>query len=173
MQAVRTAIVVIAAMAVGSCHSAPLPRPGAPVPKSIALERTICFGRCPAYQLTVNRAGGVSFVSRNREDSGRMGIGQVASTVLDSLYTRAIRIGFFALPDTLMADSTYCAQRATDMPSATVTIVTDSGAKSVVDYHGCFAKLPAATEKLNELRAFEAAIDTLTGSSRWTQPPNP
>jgi hypothetical protein len=125
---------------------------------------------CPAYQVTVDRTGSVSFVSRNPRDSSRAAAGGVAPSVLDSLYARAVRIGFFALPDTLVGNPTYCARQATDLPGATVTITTNAGTKSVNDYHGCAANIPAASEQLSELRIFEAAIDTLTGSSRWIQP---
>jgi hypothetical protein len=125
---------------------------------------------CPAYQLTLDRAGRVSFVSRNPRDSSRTATGRVAPAVLDSLYARAIRIGFFDLPDTLTGNRTYCSRWATDLPGATVTINTDAGAKSVNDYHGCAADTPAASATLSELRIFEAAIDTLTESNRWIQP---
>ena len=125
---------------------------------------------CPAYRLTVDRTGSVSFVSLNPRDSSRTAGGRVAPSVLDSLYARAVRIGFFALPDTLVGNSTFCSRYATDLPGATVTIITNAGTKSVNDYHGCAANTPAASEQLSELRIFEAAIDTLTGSSRWIQP---
>jgi hypothetical protein len=125
---------------------------------------------CPAYQLAVTRTGSVSFVSRNPDDSTRTATGRVAPSVLDSLYARAVRIGFFALPDTLTGNRTYCSRWATDLPGASVTITTSAGTKSVNDYHGCAADTPAASEKLTELRIFEAAIDSLTGSSRWIQP---
>jgi hypothetical protein len=36
--------------------------------------------------------------------------------------------------------------------------------KRVNDYHGCF------NEKLEPLRAFEARIDSVAGSSRWARP---
>ena len=81
-----------------------------------------------------------------------------------------MRIGFFALPDTLLGDSTFCWRYASDLPGATVTIDTNAGTKRVDDYHGCAADTPAANAKLSELRIFEAAIDTLTASSRWIQP---
>jgi hypothetical protein len=161
---------VVGALAVGSCHSAPLTRPESAVPKSITLERTACFGMCPAYQLTVNSSGTVSFVSRNPRDTARTATDRVAPSVLDSLYARAVRIGFFALPDTLIGDPTYCAHRPTDQASAIVKITTDTDAKSVVDYHGCTADSPTASETLRQLRLFEAAIDSLTGASRWIQP---
>ena len=125
---------------------------------------------CPAYRLTVDRAGAVSFASLNPGDSARTASGRVAPSVLDSLYARAVRIGFYALPDTLTGNRTYCARFATDLPGATVTITTNAGTRSVYDYHGCAADSPAAIKTLTELRIFEAAIDTLTGSSRWTYP---
>jgi hypothetical protein len=90
--------------------------------------------------------------------------------VIDSLYARAVRIGFFALPDTLIGKSPLCERYATDQPTATVTITTDVGEKGVRDYHGCLAGSPAAESTLGALRTFEAAIDSLTGSSRWIQP---
>ena len=164
------AIGVVGAVVVGSCHSAPLTRPGSAVPESILLERTVCFGMCPAYRLTVDRTGAVSFESRNPRDSARTATGRVAPSTVDSLYAQAVRVGFFALPDTLMGNPTYCARRATDLPGATVTITTGAGTKSVNDYHGCAADTPAASATLSKLRIFEAAIDTLTGSSRWIQP---
>jgi hypothetical protein len=163
---------VLSALVVGSCHRAPLRRPESKVPQMITLERTVCFGSCPAYQLSVTRTGSVAFISRNPSPpapTAKPAVWRVAPSVFDSLYARAVRIGFFALPDTLMGDATYCSRRATDMPSATVTINTDTGKKTVVDYHGCGAESPAA-KKLRELRIFEAEIDTLTGSSRWIQP---
>jgi Domain of unknown function (DUF6438) len=170
VKAVLAAAGVIGAPVVGSCHGAPLTRPESAVPKSIALERMPCFGACPAYRVSVEGTGRISFVSRNSYDDGRTANGVVASSVLDSLYARAVRVDFFAFPDTLVGNPPFCDSYATDSPTATVTINTNAGKKSVVDYHGCFAKSPAAQAKLRELRAFEDAIDTLTGSSRWIQP---
>ena len=125
---------------------------------------------CPAYLLKVDRMGSVSFVSRNPNEPIGTQTARVAPSVLDSLYARAVRIGFFALPDTLTGDHTYCTRWATDLPGAMVTIDTNAGKKSVDDYHGCLAKSPEAATQLSELRAFEAAIDSLTGSNRWIQP---
>jgi hypothetical protein len=170
VKAVLSVAGVLGALVVGSCHSAPLTRPESAVLKSITLERTICFGSCPAYRLTLERGGTVSFVSLNPRDSSRTGTGRVAPSVLDSLYARAVRIGFFALPDAVIGKSPLCEIYATDQPTATVTISTDTAQKSVRDYHGCIARSPAAAETLGELRRFESAIDSLTGSSRWIQP---
>ena len=169
LKAAVTALGILGVLMVGSCRSVPLTRESA-VPQSITLERSRCFGVCPAYRLTVDHGGNVSFASLNPGDSARAGSGRVAPSVLDSLYARAVRIGFFALPDTLMGNSTFCSRYATDLPGATVTIDTNAGTKSVNDYHGCAANTPAASGTLNELRIFEAAIDTLTQSSRWIQP---
>lgn len=161
---------VVGAAVVASCHSGAATRRESAVPQRITLERTRCFGLCPAYRLTVDRGGNVSFASLNPSDSGRAESGRVAPSVLDSLYARAVRIGFFALPDTLLGNSTFCWRYATDLPGATVTIDTNAGTKRVDDYHGCAANTPEASATLSALRIFEAAIDTLTGSNRWIQP---
>ena len=126
---------------------------------------------CPAYRLSVTRSGSVAFVSRDpppNAPTGKSAVWQVAPSVFDSLYARAARVGFFALPDTLLGTPTFCERYATDLPTATVTIDTDAGKKSVTDYHGCFAKSTAASAKLTQLRAFEAAIDTLSESTDET-----
>src|ERR687888_360851 len=44
---------------------------------SIVLERTACFGTCPAYRLRISAAGAVHFTSRNFGDSGRVATGRV------------------------------------------------------------------------------------------------
>ena len=170
VKGLSTAAGVAGALVVGSCHSAPLTRPESAVAKSITLERTVCFGRCPAYRLSMTRSGSVAFVSRPGPPAptAKSAVWQVAPSVFDSLYARAVRIGFFALPDTLLGDATYCTRRATDLPGATVTIDTHAGKKSVVDYHGCAADSPAAIVQLYKLRAFEAAIDTLSESTDQT-----
>jgi hypothetical protein len=170
LKAAVTALGILGVLIVGSCRSVPLTRPESAVPQRITLERTRCFGMCPAYRLTVDRGGNVLFASLNPGDSARGGSGRVAPSVLDSLYARALRIGFFALPDTLMGNSTFCSRYATDLPGAIVTIDTNAGAKSVNDYHGCAADTPTASGTLSELRIFEAAIDTLTEATRWIQP---
>ena len=97
---------------------------------------------CPAYRLTVDQQRECLVrIAQSAAIQPEIRVRRVAPSVLDSLYARAVRIGFFALPDTLLGDSTFCWRYATDLPGATVTIDTNAGKKSVDDYHGCAANI--------------------------------
>ena len=147
------------------CRTRP---PGAPaggaVPAadSIVLERTRCFGTCPAYRLSLARSGVVRFHSRNPGDEAREASGTVSPGAFEGLVQQAARLGFWSLPDQI-AGSALCERQATDHPTATVTLFGRRGAKRVEDYLGCF-------DAPQELRRFETAIDSVAGSRQWVRP---
>lgn len=141
--------------------------PGAAV-DSLVLERTRCFGACPAYRLGVDRAGVVTFAARSPRDSTRA-TARVAPATLGALVDRARRAGFFALPVRISGDPTLCPRRATDHPTVYLTIFAADTAHRVEDYHGCRTDDDAASP-LVALRALEVAVDSATGSSRWVRP---
>jgi hypothetical protein len=130
---------------------------------SLTLERTTCFGTCPAYRLRVTRTGAVLFVSRNPDDSGRSVTDSVSPQTYTQLLEQAQMAQVLDLPEEIARDQRFCPSRATDLPSATVTIFMPGLTKRVDDYHGCFWA-PAA------LRDFERAIDQMLGSQRWVRP---
>jgi hypothetical protein len=146
--------------------------PGAAVATldSIRLERTLCYGTCPAYQLQLDQAGRISFSSLNPGDSGRSAQDVVSPEALLFLQREAERIGFFALPDKLEGTA-LCADWATDHPTVTVTVFRREGLKRVVDYHGCFERADHSVRPVvAQLRTFEEIIDGVTGSFRWVRP---
>jgi hypothetical protein len=75
----------------------------------------------------------------------------------------AAGIGFFELPDTIMASPAYCGRARSDSPTAVTTIYTGAGLKRVVDYQGCYWA-PVG------LRQFEERIDALVNTKRWIRP---
>lgn len=131
---------------------------------SIVLERTGCFGSCPAYRLVVSRFGTIHFESLNPDDSGRTASGGLPKGAFDELDFAFRRGGLLRLPDRIADDSSYCAARVTDASTAIVTLFLPVRVKRVVDYGGCLWA-PAA------LRDFETAIDRFTRSSRWVRSP--
>src|SRR5688572_25371499 len=163
----RTNIVLLIA-ALSGCSSAPTPRPASEA-DSLVLERTRCFGTCPAYRLKLTAAGRVDFVSRGGDatrDSGN-----VSRATLATLVQRAEAFGFFALPERLQRGSPLCADWATDHPTVTVTIYRAGGAKAVEDYHGCSNRSDhSVVDVVRRLRDFEHAVDSATGSNRWVRP---
>lgn len=141
---------------------------------SLVLERTVCFGFCPAYRLRISSAEEIRFESHNRGDSARVAVDTAAPGTYASLVSRARAVGFFALPPEIAKDSALCPRFATDLPTAIITIFAAPTTKQVIDYHGCFPTTDATTlEPLRKLRAFEDEIDSTLRSSRWVRPNRP
>ena len=137
---------------------------------SIRLERTLCYGTCPAYRLQLDRGGRIRFTSLNPGDSGRSAQDSVSPEALLFLQREAERIGFFALPDDLVG-TPFCADSATDHPTVTVTVFRREGVKRVVDYHGCFERSDHSVRPaVAQLRTFEGTIDGVAASFRWIRP---
>ncbi|HEX6748886.1 MAG TPA: DUF6438 domain-containing protein [Longimicrobium sp.] len=128
---------------------------------SIVLERTRCYGTCPAYRLTLTRAGQVRFASVWPADTPP-GAGTIAAADFASLVDEAARIGFWELPARIEG-SRLCPTYATDLPSVYLTIHAGARTKRVDDYLGCMGT--------PELRALEVRIDSVAGSRRWIRVP--
>jgi hypothetical protein len=151
------------------------PRPATPPPAagpdtavtsaevdSIALERTLCFGTCPAYRVVLTREGAIHFRSLNPGDTLRVAADQVQPEAFTALVDEAGRMGFDRLPASII-DSPLCGGQATDFPSVLVTLFRGTQPKRVADSLGC-QKRPEA------LRAFELRIDSVAGARRWARP---
>ena len=142
-----------------------------PPADSIVLERSTCFGTCPAYRLRLSDSGEIRFESRNPGDESRRVADTVAAATFPALISRARSIGFFDLPSTIADDSVLCRNRATDHPTAIVTIFTKAQTKQVEDYRGCFETVEhEVLPPIARLRSFEVEIDSILGSSRWVRP---
>jgi hypothetical protein len=138
---------------------------------SIVLERSTCYGTCPAYRLRLSDAGEIRFESRNPGDNGRAGLDTVSAATLSSLVLRARDVGFFQLPSEIAADSVLCRNRATDHSSVVVTVFAKESVTRVDDYQGCFGTTGrGVAPQLSRLRAFETEIDSVLNSSRWVRP---
>ena len=138
---------------------------------SIVLERTACFGTCPAYRLSVTATGVVAFTSRNRGDSARVARDSISPETVTWLRDEAERRGVLRLPAVIADDHSLCPDRATDNPTVTVSMFRRDGVYRVTDYHGCFLSSDHTTAPaLEGLRHFEAEIDSVTRSNRWIQP---
>lgn len=138
---------------------------------SIVLERTLCYGTCPAYRLRLTGSGAVAFESRNPGDSGRVASDRVTPAVIAGLLAEADKLGFDTLPEVIAKDRRFCPDNATDHPTVTVTMFRRAAIKRVEDYLGCFARSDhSVTQLVAQLRAFEKSIDSTAGSARWVRP---
>lgn len=160
---------MLAGVLVGAaCHAASsAPAAQAVDADSLVLERTVCFGFCPAYRLTLVGDGTVRFITTARSDTLRRR-DTIAPRAFQSLVRDAHRIGFFTLPRDIAADRTLCPMKATDNPTVTVTIFRADSTHQVVDYRGCYAGTDlTVTSRLSALHRFENAADSVAGSKRW------
>jgi hypothetical protein len=142
-----------------------------PSADSLVLERSACYGTCPAYRLRLSDSGEIRFQSRNSEDEARRVTDTVAASTFPALISRARSIGFFDLPSKIADDSVLCHKMATDHATVVVTISTKAQTKRVEDYHGCFETVEhEVLPPIARLRSFEVEIDSVLRSSRWVRP---
>jgi hypothetical protein len=153
------------------CHRAEVRSAGDVGPErgdSIALERTLCFGFCPAYRVTVTRSGLIHFVSLNPQDSGRVADARVAVNEVDRLFAEAVALRLDTVPPKLPD----CRRLASDHPTAILIWYRSGGDVRITDYLGCHEYAPAGADMLRRLRALESAVDTVANVSRWVTRPN-
>lgn len=168
MPSTRSASALLMLLAVASCQPAHSTADTQRVDAdSIVLERSVCFGFCPAYRLTLQPSGAVHFVATTHGDSVQRA-DTIAPRTFAWLASEAHHSGFYTFPQEIARDSTLCAARATDHPTATVTVFRGDSTHSVVDYAGCYmGHNLSVAPTLAPLRRFESAIDSVAGSKRW------
>jgi hypothetical protein len=113
----------------------------------------------------------IAFASRNPGDSTGTRTDSISPGQVAGLVQEARRLGFFTLPPVIADDSTLCPLRATDHPTATLTIFSADSTQQVVDYHGCYSDHDrAVASRVRQLRQLEMRMDSVAGSSRWARP---
>jgi hypothetical protein len=129
----------------------------------ITLARSVCFGTCPNYKLTIYSDGkvsyeGIRFVKKVGKASGRISRAQ-----LDELVMEFTNIYYFNLPDSFQPGDKTCPEAATDMPSATTSLTWRGRSKKITHYYGCSG--PSTLELLTNL---EKKIDETVNVEKWT-----
>jgi Domain of unknown function (DUF6438) len=138
---------------------------------SIVLERSMCYGTCPAYRLRLSNGGEIRFDSHNPGEGGQRAVDTVAAAAFPALISRARSIGFFDLPPVIASDSVLCHVRWTDLPTVVVSVFAKAQKKRVEDYLGCVeTRDMEVLPSIARLRSFEEEIDSVLRSSRWVRP---
>ena len=138
---------------------------------SVVVERTACYGTCPAYRLALLRSGVVQFTSHNQGDSARVARDSIKPDAVAALLLAAVRLRVFDVPPVIAESPALCPDRASDHPTVIVTLYGAGEMRSIVDYQGCFLRSDHSTASgLSGLRAFEARLDSVAGAKRWVQP---
>ncbi|WP_415282862.1 DUF6438 domain-containing protein [Candidatus Nitrososphaera sp. FF02] len=114
----------------------------------ISLERTVCFGFCPDYTVTVFGDGTVVYEGRNYVAVEGEQRGQISKEDVRELVNEFYQVGFFNFDDAY-TDS------VTDLPSQTTSITIDGETKSVFRYGSKPPKLIILEDKIDEIAQTE------------------
>ncbi|HEX8598376.1 MAG TPA: DUF6438 domain-containing protein [Chloroflexia bacterium] len=117
---------------------------------NVTLDRTMCFGACPDYTVTVNGKGEVTFEGRHYTRV----TGKVTATIDQAKVAEIVRelhrADFFSL------DSDYSIE-VTDLPTITLTVQMGGRSKTVREYG-------AGPQKLHIL---QSRIDQIVNTQQW------
>jgi hypothetical protein len=112
----------------------------------ITLQRTTCYGNCPAYEVQIDGNGDVVFDGKRRRNISR--------EALQALLEVFRKANYFSL------DREYRIL-ATDLPTYIVSVSIDGQSMSVEDYGGLQVGMPTS------VRDVEDAIDETAGTRDW------
>jgi len=152
MNIMRAFSALFAAVVLASCAAAPTSAEQGPV--EITLQRTVCFGFCPDYTVTISGEGEVHYEGRRFVDAVGVRTATVPREDVQRLLQRFDEIGFDNLRDEYRAN-------VTDLPTTTITLTRNGHTKRVVDYGGLSAGMPEA------VRALQAEIDRVARTEQW------
>jgi hypothetical protein len=125
----------------------------------ITLERTQCFGTCPAYSLRILGDGTVEYIGREYVRIKGTASSRISAAAVQGLIEAANRARFFDLADKYdhIVSPDGSVMSVSDLPTTTTTIRIGDRHKKVVDYVGA----PPA------LVALEREIDRVAHTVRW------
>lgn len=128
----------------------------------ITLERTVCFGNCPAYRVSLDADGTVTYDGQSYVKERGKKTKRIRMDEFDALVTRFEASGFETL-----APPWKCppiSVQSSDMPSATLTLTRKAKEHRIEHYlgDGCAPKV------LGEL---EDAVDATVNVKEWIRCP--
>lgn len=151
----RAFLAVFGAVALIAC--APVDAPAQETgsgPVEIVMTRTVCYGFCPAYTLRIDGEGRVRYEGRQFVNVVGTQEAAIPRQDVERLLARFDEIGFDGLRDAYRSN-------VTDLPTTTISLTRNGRTKTVLDYGGTGAGMPAAVREL------QREIDRVAGSARW------
>jgi hypothetical protein len=121
----------------------------------IALERATCYGRCPAYSVTVRGNGRVTYVGEGFVDVIGKHEYEVPRNEVAHLVDLLRQHDIWSLRTAYRAD-------ITDFPIQTLTITLGGETRTIMDYAGELAGMPST------IKDFENTVDKVGRALEWT-----
>ena len=126
----------------------------------VSLERGPCFGTCPVYRVTIAGSGQVRFTGIRHTAQMGEATAEIPREQVEGLVSELRDGGYFDFADAYEPGTDTCGSAATDLPSATTSVVLEGRRKEVRHYYGC----SAAPQELVRL---ERRIDEVAGTAHW------
>lgn len=155
---VRFTVAVTLGLLIASCASAPQQTGTSPSPTMISLERTLCYGRCPVYSITIYGDGTVRYEGKEHVNVKGSQARVINQERVRQLVAEFERVGYFSMNDA------YTAYMITDAPSVITSITIDGRTKRVRHYLG-------DRTAPKELMFLENRVDEVAGSREWVGSP--
>jgi hypothetical protein len=152
-------IACVAAMALCSSTATGAVRHPVPDDFFITLGRTTCFGECPAYSVSIDAKGNVTYEGRKFVRVEGIQHDRIPVARVAALAEQIDRIGFFELEDWYQTIQAPDGSRIsiTDLPKTFVSVTRGGRIKQILDYLG-------APDSLKQL---EKQIDEAANTKRW------
>jgi hypothetical protein len=109
--------------------------------EGLSLQRSVCFGTCPEYTVTVEADGHIAFAG-GRFVTVSKAEGQASANELKALITALNEVRFLSLNDRYETEVDGCDSVATDHQTVTVSAHFDGRSKTVRHYLGCWKDGP-------------------------------
>jgi hypothetical protein len=135
---------------------------------SVTLERTTCFGNCPAYRVSVTADGKVSFTGHARVQT-MQATGQATPAQLAAIHDALVRADFDAMRASYVSREDGCDMIMSDQPGIRITVNKVGVNRSVDFYLGCTGALAEAVRPRIEQLA--NSIDEQLATRRWIGTP--
>jgi len=126
---------------------------------TVRLERTACYGICPAYTLTIHGDGRLEYDGKTHVKETGSREGHVDAAQIKSLLKEFATAKFLTLSEDYSGKN--CHRYCTDMPTAVTELNVRETSHRVKHYYCC----GGAPKALFDL---ESAIDKLANVERWT-----
>lgn len=162
---------VCTALLLGACAVRADSSPDQPAnDATVTLQRSACFGNCPAYTVTVTPGGQVDFTGHLhvQTDSAR---GNATPAQRDAISAALKQAGFSAMQPSYVSRDDGCERVMTDQPGVKITVADAAGSKTVDFYFGCAGAAADAVKP--RIRQLADTIDQQLGTARWIGKPAP
>ncbi len=135
-----------------------------PADLNISLKRTICFGECPIYQVTIDATGKVRYEGKDYVKTVGQAETSISNEQLLTLINAFVASNYWEYQSLYEYGGTECDGIMSDMPNANTSMTMNSQTKSVQHYLGCKGFAGEA-----ELKALEDLIDTTVNVNQWIE----